>query len=74
MGDVVRKYAAVLYWITVAANECEGVTCSGKLVCYDFLKGYKCLCPRGSTGEDCEKSKLVHVLFVNGNYEAELHN
>ena len=42
-------------------NECFSRPCMNGATCIDDESSYKCICPNGFTGEDCERSKLHFV-------------
>jgi Mg-chelatase subunit ChlD len=52
-------------------NECEPNPCEGGGVCVDGIGGYRCICPGGRTGKNCERRcdgrmDMVFVIDASG--------
>lgn len=54
-----------------AENECDSNPCQGGGTCIDGINGYKCRCPTGRSGTNCERScdgkaDIVFVVDASG--------
>ena len=48
---------------TLDIDDCKDKPCDNGGTCKDGIGTYKCICPTGFTGADCEKSLLKFILF-----------
>ena len=48
------------------AKVCDNSHCGEKKHCVPYLDAFKCACPRGYYGKDCELSRFLHKLHRIG--------
>ena len=46
-------------------DDCSPSKCMNGGTCVDGVNSYKCLCPRGYTGTDCETGTDMHVSPIH---------
>ena len=56
----------------VDVNECASNPCLGKRTCVDKVNGYKCTCPAGFNGTNCEISKAFLSLMSLGFFQFDI--
>ena len=59
------------YSLVVDINECDSTPCQNGATCLNNANMYRCICPNGWFGTNCQEGKFIYVSFLT--HSTEFH-